>query len=223
MSQSQTKEYQKEYAIKNATKRNAIAKAHYQANKEKKLAYQKQYQAEHKEERQKYLEENKDKIVENKKEYYISNAEKIKSASREFTENNPSYAREWHQKDYKVNRDKRIKYSVDRNRRLLNEDLSFKNIFYLRSRLRDAFTKYSKGGKIFTSEKYGINYKKIFEFIGPCPGPREEYHIDHIQPLCLFNLDRIEDVKEAFAPSNHRWMKASENLMKSNKCVLFYL
>jgi ribosomal protein L37E len=87
----------------------------------------------------------------------------------------------------------------------------------LRKRLCNAFKRYSKNGKIKSSREYGIDYKKIFDHIGPCPGRREEYHIDHIFPLSAFNFDDPNNVKIAFSPENHRWMKSGENLKKGKK------
>lgn len=87
----------------------------------------------------------------------------------------------------------------------------------LRSRVRSAFLNYTKNGKVKSSQEYGINYNKIFEHIGPCPGRREDYHIDHIKPLCLFDLEDPIQVKQAFAPNNHQWLKREENLSKGSK------
>jgi hypothetical protein len=87
----------------------------------------------------------------------------------------------------------------------------------LRARLRDAFKEYSKTGKINTSKEYGIDYNAIIEHLGPCPGEREEYHIDHIFPLSAFDFDNLGHIKVAFAPENHQWLSKEDNLKKSDK------
>lgn len=85
----------------------------------------------------------------------------------------------------------------------------------LRCSLYGAFKRYSKNGKVKSSKEYGIDYQAIFEHIGPCPGDREDYHIDHILPLSAFDFDNPIHIKAAFAPKNHQWLKVKENLSKS--------
>jgi len=42
----------------------------------------------------------------------------------------------------------------------------------------------------------------------------KNYVIDHIRPLCSFDLTDPEQVKIAFSPENHRWLLAEENARK---------
>ncbi|MFA5048413.1 MAG: hypothetical protein WC516_05330 [Patescibacteria group bacterium] len=76
---------------------------------------------------------------------------------------------------------------------------------------------YSTEVKKYSSRKYGINYYKIVEFLGDCPGNWEDYQIDHIFPVSAFDFNDLEQIKIAFSPENHRWLKKEENLSKSNK------
>lgn len=71
--------------------------------------------------------------------------------------------------------------------------------------------------KVITVSGYGIDIPGIIAHIGPCPGPRNEWHIDHIKPLCLFDFSDPYQVVAAFSPSNHQWLTASENLRKNAK------
>lgn len=98
-------------------------------------------------------------------------------------------------------------------------DPAFAVMSTLRNRVRSSFCTFSKTGKTKTSNEYGINYQAIFEHIGPCPGDKKKYHIDHIKPLCLFDFNDPEQIKEAFAPENHQWLTAEENLKKGVKYV----
>lgn len=68
-----------------------------------------------------------------------------------------------------------------------------------------------------TSDEYGINYNEIINHLGECPGNRKEYHIDHIKPISMFDFTKIEEIQKAFAPDNHQWLLAKENLKKGNK------
>jgi 5-methylcytosine-specific restriction endonuclease McrA len=94
-------------------------------------------------------------------------------------------------------------------------DPKFAVLCRLRSRLRKAFQRYSKNGKIKPSREYGIDYCAIFEHLGPCPG--DGWEIDHIIPLALFDLDDPEQVREAFAPENHQWLLKPDNIRKGKK------
>jgi len=87
----------------------------------------------------------------------------------------------------------------------------------LRCRVGQAFKSYSKNGKMKPSKKYGIDYGAIVKHLGPCPGNREDYHIDHIFPLSAFDFNIEEQVKLAFVPENHQWLKKEDNLSKNAK------
>lgn len=95
---------------------------------------------------------------------------------------------------------KRIKYNNDPN-------------FKIKSLLRGRLTKALKAKQI--RKKYKIDYLSIINHLGEKPGP--DYHIDHIIPLCAFNLLIESEVLKAFAPENHRWIPAKENLSKGGK------
>lgn len=87
-------------------------------------------------------------------------------------------------------------------------------LYRLRWRVRDAVNSYSESGKIKSADEYGIDYKAIIRHLGKCPGELSDYHIDHIKPLKLFNLNDPEQIKLAFAPENHQWLTIEENLKK---------
>ena len=87
----------------------------------------------------------------------------------------------------------------------------------LRVRVFLALKKYTKTGKIWSSKQYEIDYKAIIEHLNPFPEDRSKYHIDHIRPLCSFDLTKPEEVRLAFAPENHQWLLAEENLKKNKK------
>jgi hypothetical protein len=88
----------------------------------------------------------------------------------------------------------------------------------LRTRINAAFKRYSQAKrKSKSANEYGIDYQAIIDHIGYCPGNREDYHIDHVLPLSLFNFDDPEQVRIAFLPENHQWLLKEENISKSNK------
>ncbi len=87
----------------------------------------------------------------------------------------------------------------------------------LRSRFRGVISRYIKIGKISYSKCYGIDYKKIINHLKPFPEDPSKYHIDHIRPLCSFDLTDPNQVRQAFSPQNHQWLMVKENLKKGAK------
>lgn len=84
----------------------------------------------------------------------------------------------------------------------------------LRRLVNYSLNEYSISGKIQSSKKYCIDYRAIIEHLKPFPKDLSKYHIDHIKPLCSFNLEDKEEVKKAFAPENHQWLLAEDNRKK---------
>ncbi len=114
---------------------------------------------------------------------------------------------------------KENRYSVNENQKRYykqryKKDPQFRILLLLRGRLTQAIRDYSKIGKIRKSKDYGISYKEIIEHLKPFPKDTSKYHIDHIKPLCSFNLTNFEEVKKAFAPENHQWLLVKDNLKK---------
>jgi hypothetical protein len=88
------------------------------------------------------------------------------------------------------------------------------------SRIRSLVKKYLRkygNGKSKRLASYGIYPAAIYAHLGPCPGIRSEYHIDHIRPVCSFDLTDPQQIKAAFLPENHQWLPALENLKKGKK------
>jgi len=177
-------------------------KQYYKKNKEKIGLKHKEYYVFNKEKIKQYLEDNKIKIKIQKKKWRIKNIEYISEREKEYRKNNRRKLNEYYSK-YRINRKEK--------------DGKFAMVLRLRKRLWEAFNDYSTNGKVRRAEEYGIDYQAICEHLGPCPGDRSDYHIDHIKPLCSFDFDDPIQIKEAFAPDNHQWLTAEENLSKGNK------
>lgn len=87
----------------------------------------------------------------------------------------------------------------------------------LRNRVWRAFKMFTEQGKIYSCGGYGIDIAAIASRLGPCPGPRNEWHIDHIRPLASFDFNDPAQIQAAFSPENHQWLPAKQNLQKSWK------
>ncbi len=83
----------------------------------------------------------------------------------------------------------------------------------LRSRLRCAVR--NQGWQKIKACEYGIDWTAIVDHLGPRPS--DEHEIDHIRPLASFDLSDPAQVREAFAPQNHRWLPADENRAKRDR------
>jgi len=113
-----------------------------------------------------------------------------------------------------IKRDKRNKLAREYHKKMMVESPNYNTKTRIRDRLRDALRHFSKTGKIRKTNEY-LNYKSIIKFLGPCPGERCKYHIDHIKPLCKFDFNDLSEIKKAFAPENHQWLLIKDNLIKS--------
>jgi len=238
-------EQMKKYRLKNKKKIAEYNKKYRLENKIKIKKDNKKYCLENKEVISKKLKEyrlkNKEKIAEYMKEYRIKNRNRKREYLKDYRLKNPYYAKSKKliekqknnakayylknkiiigkkAKDYYLKNKNSIRKKANeyvKNRYKTDEDFVLRR--RLRGLIRNAFKCYSTTGKIMTSRKYGINFGEIIKHLGSCPGDRKEYHIDHIIPLSSFDFDDFEQINKAFAPENHQWLLAKDNLRKSNK------
>ncbi len=215
------KESKKRYNKENKVKIREKAKKSYLENPERFKKYREKFYLKNKKKYQgwgrKYREGNKDKINEMAKKYYQNNKEKIGKRTKEWCEENKEKVKDtrknWRENNRNVFNEKGKKYIKERR----EKDFNFRTRVYLRARVWTALNKYTKTGKIKSACEYGIDYGAIIKHLKPFPENISEYHIDHIKPLCSFNLENPKEIKIAFAPENHQWLTAQENLSKGGK------
>ena len=221
-------------------------KARRRKNRQKleRKAQEKEYREEHKKELRQYQKEYNSK-PENKlkrkvyaKEYNsrfdIKARIKLYRQQSEVKAYYKKYIRIYDQKNKEIKKEKRRKHNqipkVKEQMRIWQKyrrknDLNFNLICNLRSALYHTLKIYSKTGKIYSSSKYGIDYKAIIEHLKPFPKDIKNYHVDHIKPLCSFNFvnedgsTNLEEVKKAWLPSNLQWLTAEENMKKGSKIL----
>lgn len=217
------REYDKKYREKNKEKLRQQHKEYYKNNidkiRERVREHRKKpevrerinkknrdYWKEHKEEKREYDKKydlkNKEKRKRIGKDYYHKNKKNILKKNREHQKKNIEEFREY-QKDYV------------KNKRKTNKNFNITG--RLRNLLIYALKTYSKTGKIKKSKEYSINYKSIIEHLKPFPEDISKYHVDHIKPLCSFNLEDPKEIEKAFAPENHQWLLAEENMIKGGR------
>jgi len=171
-------------------------------NKAKKKAYDK-----------KYREKNREKKKIQDKKYYQENLEHLKEY-----EQSPERKKKHRERMKIYSKKPEVKLHQKRYiKHRFNTNTIFRIKHLLRTRLGFVLRNYTKNGKVQSSSKYGINYKAIIEHLKPFPEDISLYHVDHIKPLCSFNLEDPEEIKKAFAPENHQWLTIQENRSKGGK------
>ena len=165
-----------------------------------------------------YREKNRAKANAWHRNHYAENIEKIKARHARNYQDNKERVLE--RTRARFNKDRPAAYRRQNNymkaQRANNTQLAIG--VNLRHLVWQAFKRYTTTGKIMVSSKYGIDYKAIIEHLGPHPNTRGiegKFHIDHIIPVSAFDINDLEQVKIAFAPSNHRWLLAHENRFKN--------
>lgn len=174
-----------------------------------------------------------------RKEHRLLNLEQSRQYDREYKERNREFIRErsriryrdnphvyiLHRKRVAIDKVRIIGRESQRRRRRNNPDAArdYARDYYrrnslrirLRNRVCKALKMLSETGKTKNIAEYGIDIEAILLHIGECPGNRSEWHIDHIRPLSSFDFNDPDQIKLAFAPKNHQWLPAKDNLCKS--------
>jgi len=224
------KEYNKEYEQRPEVK--ARRKEWSKKNKEK-----------IKKKSKKYRENNKEKLAKRRKKhnskpevkakakkyyqkYYEDNLEKITKQHREWSKKNKEYKKEYNQrperkakkKEYSQRLEVRAKKNTN-NRKRRKEDSKYAVCCRVRENFKDALKSYSTTGKILSSSKY-LDMDAIIKHLTPFPKDRENYHIDHIIPLKMFDHDDPEQIRRAWLPSNLQWLRKEINQWKGDRLII---
>lgn len=176
-------------------------------NKEDALEYYRNYYIRNREkklkQRKNYYEKNRERLILEMRKYYkeysLKNKEKISMKNKKW---------------YKLSREERLEYwrNYDHEKRKIDKQYVIKK--RLRCRLNQEKIRYFQKNKCYFSVKFQINFEAIMECLKPFPKDISKFHIDHIKPLCSFDLTNPEQIKIAFAPENHQWLLAEENSRK---------
>lgn len=204
-------EYKKNWRKKNHKR--ILAKEKEWCEKNRETLRENSRKFEKSETRKKWRENNKEVIKEKKKNKYEINKEIVKEKSKKYREKNPEKVKECLRKNYQSHKPDRNEYNKNKKKK----DPNFLIRCRLATNLWTALKKYSKTGKIWKSKAYGIDYNAIIEHLKPFPKNISKYHIDHIRPLCSFELTDPEEVKKAFAPKNHQWLTPQQNFSKGGR------
>jgi hypothetical protein len=204
------KKFRKEYNKKNKERFKDRDKKIREKNKDEKKKYNKIYQEKNKEkireQKRKYLSVNRDKKQKYRKEYYLKNKEKAKERACEYYKNNKNHIKQYKKKYRFSNKDKINKRARDYR----NNNINAKIASLIRTRIRETL-KLNNAKKSNSSMKLlgcSVDFLREYLELKFTNGMTWEnhglygWHIDHIIPCSLFNLEDKDEQKLCFHYTN---------------------
>lgn len=157
-----------------------------------------------------YYAARREQMLKEKHEYYLANKETISLRKK---------------KHYKANSKKIIAQNLAYINKRSKVDVEFKIARNLRSRLNLAIKNNYIGGKAV--RELGCSISEFKEYLESKFQPgmtwdnygRKGWHIDHIKPLCQFNLLDDEQVKVACNYKNLQPLWSEDNLRKASNAL----
>jgi hypothetical protein len=197
------------------------SKEKYQKSSDKKISSSKNYYYKNREEI--LNKKRKNYSPEKKKEYLENNKEKIIHGYREYREKNRQKILDYKKEYRKFNKEKIKKYRKEYIKLRTKNDLEFKIMNNLRSRLRQYIKTTNNNKKSSISEMIGCSSEELKKYLENRFDKRMSWdnygkygwHIDHIIPLSSVN--EIEEIEKLFHFTNLQPLWWSENIKKSNK------
>jgi Uri superfamily endonuclease len=167
--------------------------------------------------------ENSEKRSTYNKLYYAANKDALLSKKKEFHLSNRESALEYKKRHYSLNREKIIEQNLAYINRRSKVDAVFRIGRNLRSRLHSALKNNFKSGSAIKDLGCSIDELKSHlesqfttQMTWDNYGPKG-WHIDHIKPLCSFDLTNPEQLKEACNYKNLKPLWWTDNLSKGGR------
>ena len=152
------------------------------------------------------------------KDYYFNNS--IKLIQKQKVYNLKNHDRIKHYKN--ENREKINDYNKKYNKQRRRTDVNFRLILMTRSRIQLALNGKSKSSSTRDILGMDINlYKKWIEFKMTPEMNWENIEIDHVKPICMFDVTKDEELKEAFNWRNTQPLLKQHHLQKGIKFNFF--
>lgn len=182
-------------------------------------AYKRKKHSENKEannnKKREYRKENSEKIREQNRALHIKHKDKRNEASRKYYRENKEEILKYRSKYKKDNKERCLEMKIKnhKQRMLVDHEYALKSV--VRANVNSYFKR--KGvKKSKRCSKYGINFKEIYDHIGPRPAGHE---LDHIIPMALFDFNIEEHIRLAYSKENLRWATKKENNEKKAKLI----
>lgn len=154
--------------------------------------------------------------------YYRANREKMLLQNKEYIAKNLERVQEKRKEHYQKNRDYIIKRTYQYKKKRLKEDVCFALSERIRDRFNKAFKRGYRGGIAVRNLGCSIVELRSHLEMQFQPGMSWEnygtWHIDHIVPLCSFDLTDDRQVQKACHYTNLQPLWAADNLRKGASC-----
>ena len=145
-----------------------------------------------------------------RKDYYLDNQDRIK----QYYLDNRNRIKEYQLKNHEKIITQQRKYKNNRYK----TDINYRLICITRSRIRQALNRKTKPSS--TKDILGMNidlYRKWIEFQMTSEMNWSNIEIDHVKAICLFDLSKDEDLKEAFNWKNTQPLLKKDHQLKGIK------
>jgi hypothetical protein len=177
-----------------------------------------------------YSIQNREKLNKYHRQWYRDNGEKVKTYCERYAEKTKEYKKKYHQQNRARMQARRRKYRLEhreqrrqyeRQNRQLNIDIRIRQ--NIRSRIRSFLKKDKKIGSAVSYLGCSVGELKLYLECKFQPGmtwsnwSKNGWHIDHIKPLCSFELTDIEQFKQACHYTNLQPLWSTDNLIKGGK------
>jgi len=157
------------------------------------------------------------------KTYAQENVDAKRECLRKWRFRNPDRVKELDKRHRIKARTKRSIYNTKYHAERRIYDLGFKLAGNLRNRLRLALKNQSKRGRTF--DYVGCSAEQLRNYLESkfLPGMtwenygKDGWHVDHVKPLCVFDLSSEEQLKKAMHYSNLQPLWAEDNLSKGGR------
>jgi hypothetical protein len=118
---------------------------------------------------------------------------------------------------YLEHKEEAIKYSMAYNKKKYNEDPEYKIKECLRVRIYQSISQIKAEKSDTTMNLTGCTIKELKNYLWDNHG---DWHIDHIKPICAFDLSSEEEQKRCFHFTNLQPLWAEDNLSKGGKYLI---
>ena len=208
----------KKYRQENLEKAKAAVRAHYYKNKERLAQQHKEYNKTDNAiaYRKQYRTCNKERLKEYHKQWRQKNKLQIDAHTKEHRKNNPHVRKAWEEKNKERLTAYARKYMLDRR----NSDTNFKLVVNLRTRVYRAIKNNYKSGSAVHDLGCSIDEFKAYISAKFRDGMTwgnwgSVWELDHIIPLCSFDLTNREQFLVAVHYKNHQPLTIADHETKS--------
>lgn len=190
----------------------------YRENKEKQNAQTKKWKL-----------DNKERVRQKMKEWRTRNAKHIKEYQNRYDKLNPEKKRERHQLWVQKNKEHHLATIRKRERERMRVVPGYKISVRLRQRLNISLARYRKSGRASSrigKDAYGCSNAELAKHIEAqfrkgmtwANYGKNGWVIDHIRPVCSFNISNPTEIKEINHYSNLRplWHKENQEKIKQD-------